>query len=131
MGYENVIELLESSTDLPTMPAVAQQLLAISEWEDVELKDVADLIVKDVALTAKILRLVNSSYYGFPGEVQTMTQALTILGIRATRSLTLSFSLLELMPDKDSEQFDYEAFWTRSLNTATAARQLAIATLVC
>jgi len=118
--------ILEESSHLPTMPAVATQLLSISEWEDVDLHKVADLISKDVSLTSKILRVVNSAFYGFPREISTLSQALVILGLRATRSITLSFSILSTSPRKKTSQFDYPGFWTRSLNTATAARELAL-----
>jgi HD-like signal output (HDOD) protein len=118
-------KLLTESSRLPTMPEVARQLLSISEWEDVDLKDVAEIISKDISLSSKILRVVNSPFYGFPHEIGTISQALVILGLRATRSLTLSFSLLRDFSSDRAEAFDYSGFWTRSLNTAIAARELA------
>jgi diguanylate cyclase (GGDEF)-like protein len=120
-----LFEALDNSTNLPTLPGIARELLEISEWEDVDLSAVADIVSKDVSLTAKILRVVNSAFYGLSREVSTISQALVILGLRATRSLTLSFSVLSACPTQQTPRFDYAAFWTRSLNTATCAHALA------
>jgi len=122
----DVNRILDESTRLPAMPTVVNELLSISEWDDVDFRQVAEIISKDVSLTARVLRVVNSAFYGFPREISTISQALVILGVRATRSLTLSFSILSVSPRKKTSQFDYPAFWMRSLNTATAARELAL-----
>lgn len=126
MNNADIKKILAESTRLPTMPTVAAELLSITEWEDVDFNEVATLISKDVSLTAKVLRVVNSAFYGFPREISTISQALVVLGVRATRSLTLSFSILSAAPRKKTTQFDYPAFWTRSLDTAIAARELAL-----
>lgn len=122
----DINKILTESSHLPTMPAVAKQLLSISEWDDVDLGVVAEIISKDISLSSKILRIVNSPFYGFASEISTISQALVILGLRATRSLTLSFSLLRSFPRDGAGEFDYPGFWTRSLNTAVAARELAV-----
>jgi len=124
----DVKKLITESSHLPTMPAVAKELLSISEWENVDLDKVATIISKDVSLSSKILSVVNSPYYGFPHQISTISQALVILGLRATRSLTLSFSLLKVSPRQRTSQFDYAGFWMRSLNTAIAAQELALFT---
>ena len=124
----NVKKIMTESSHLPTMPAVAKELLSISEWENVDLDKVATIISRDVSLSSKILSVVNSPYYGFPRQISTISQALVVLGLRATRSLTLSFSLLKMSPRQRTSQFDYAGFWTRSLNTAVAARELALFT---
>jgi diguanylate cyclase (GGDEF)-like protein len=126
MNDADIKKILAESTRLPTMPTVAADLLSITEWEDVDFNEVATLISKDVSLTSKVLRVVNSAFYGFPREISTISQALVVLGARATRSLTLSFSILAAVPRKRTSQFDYPAFWTRSLNTAIAAREFAL-----
>jgi len=122
-------KILAESSRLPTIPAVAHELLSISEWEDVDLREVAEIISKDVSLSSRVLQVVNSPFYGFPRQVSSISNALVILGLRATRSLTLSFSILTAAPKKKTRQFDYAGFWTRSLNTATAARELAGASM--
>jgi diguanylate cyclase (GGDEF)-like protein len=123
----DVAKLVADSENLPNVPAIARELLGIPEWEDVDLRHVADLISKDVALATKVLRMVNSSFYGMPREIGTISQALVVLGLRATRALTLSFSLISISPRDKTSEFDYSGFWTRSVNTATTAREIAVA----
>ena len=76
--------IIIESDHLPTMPVVAQQLLSISEWDNVDLNAVADIISKDVSLSYKVLRVVNSPLYGFAQSVSTISNALvpTITSIR-------------------------------------------------
>ncbi|RJP15262.1 MAG: GGDEF domain-containing protein [Candidatus Abyssobacteria bacterium SURF_5] len=118
-------KLLMRSSKLPTIPAVARQLLSISEWETADLNQVAEIISADISLVSRILRIVNSPFYGFPHKISTISQALVVLGVRATRSLTLSFSLLQMSSAGGGGKFNYAGFWTRSLNTAVAAREFA------
>ena len=119
-------KIIAESDNLPTMPVVAQQLLSISEWDDVDLNKVADIIGKDVSLSSKVLRVVNSPIYGFAQEVSNISHALVLLGLNSTRSLALSFCLPQLSMGKKGSGFNYPGFWTRSLNTAVAARELAL-----
>jgi two-component system cell cycle response regulator len=123
----NINQLLAESARLPTMPAVVAQVLAIPEWDNVDLRAVGEIISKDVSLASKVLRVVNSPFYGLPREISSISQALAMLGIRATRSLCLSFSILNISPRSKTSRFDYSGFWMRSLNTASAARELALA----
>jgi len=122
----DVNQLLAKSDRLPTMPTVVCQLLAIPEWDDVDLRAVGEIISKDVSLVSKVLRVVNSPFYGLPREISSISQALAMLGVRATRSLCLSFSILHISPRSKTSRFDYSRFWMRSLNTASAARELAL-----
>ncbi len=122
----DVKKMLFESGHLPTMPAVANQLLSIRDWENIELKTIAEIVAKDVSLSSKILRVANSPFYGFGQRIGTVSQAIVALGLRSTRSLCLSFSLLKAFPNDDRAWFDCHAFWTRSLNTAVAARELAL-----
>jgi len=127
MGKDlNINKLLTESDRLPTMPTVVCELLAIPEWDDVDLSKVGDIISRDVSLASKVLRVVNSPFYGLLREVSSISQALAILGIRATRSICLSFSILNVLSKEKTSRFDYPGFWMRSLNTASAARELAI-----
>ena len=119
-------KIIVESDNLPSMPVVAQQLLSISEWDNVDLNKVADIIGKDVSLSSKVLRVVNSPIYGFAQEVSTISHALVLLGLNSTRSLALSFCLPQLSMGNGKSGFNYQGFWTRSLNTAVAARELAL-----
>lgn len=121
MTQNEVIDTVLKSDALPTLPFVASKLLAISSKEDTTINDIANLVAQDTSLSTKILKVVNSSFYGFPGEIASINKAVSILGTRAVRSLVLSFSLLKIKPT-GKEPFDYESFWEKSLAEAVAAK---------
>lgn len=113
-----------ASPDLPTLPVVASRLLALTANEETHLAEIADLVAQDMALSAKLLRVVNSSFYGLPRRIGSIQQAVTMLGVNAVRSIVLSFSFFTL-PEKKNALFDFDRFWKRSLAGAVAARVIA------
>ena len=116
---------LSSSKNLPTLPGVASRIIELSNDPEVHLESVADVIAKDPALATKILRIANSSMYARQRRTENVTQALLLLGLDATISLALSFSLLQSSQRGVAESgLDYTLFWRRSLLTATASQAL-------
>lgn len=113
-----------SSSDLPTLPEVATKLLTLMSEEETSLGEIADMVAQDLSLAAKILRVANSSYYSFPGQIKSMHRAVSILGINPIRNLLLSFSFLSLR-EKKKLQFDFSHFWECSLARAAAAKVIA------
>jgi len=124
MSKENILDQVFQAGSLPTLSAVASKLISLTSREDATISEIAALIAHDVSLSAKMLKVVNSSFYSFPHEVSTIQQAVTILGINAVRSLVLSFSFLGLANLRKNIDFDYRRFWQESLATAVAARMI-------
>ena len=123
MTPEEVLEIVLHSDELPTLSTVASRLISITAEDDTTIGDIASLISKDISLSAKILKVVNSSFYSFPQQIGTIHQASSILGTNAVRSLVLSFSFLK--PDQQKkDSFDYATFWEKSLFEAVASRML-------
>lgn len=123
MTPEEVLEIVLNSDELPTLSTVASRLISITAQDDTTISDIASLISKDISLSAKILKVVNSAFYSFPQQIGTIQQASSILGTNAVRSLVLSFSFLK--PNQQSkDDFDYATFWEKSLFEAVAARML-------
>lgn len=122
MNSEDILKTVLDSPDLPTLPTVASAIISLTSREDVTLSDIADLVSKDIALSAKILKVSNSSFYSFPQQIGSINQAVSILGINAVRSLVLSFSFLSIKAGNKSEHFDFQKFWERSLSQAVAAK---------
>jgi len=120
-----LLERLKNSPQLPSLPAVAMQVLDLARREDARIADIAKLIQNDVALSTKILRTVNSSFYGLPKQVSTISHALVILGLQSVKTLALGFSLLASIKSRKGDNFDYELFWRRSIYSAVSARLLA------
>lgn len=122
MSREKVLAHVLQSGTLPTLSNVASKLITLTSREETTLSEITNLISHDVSLSAKVLKVVNSSFYSFPNEVSTIQQAVAILGINAIRSLVLSFSFLGMERVSSSSGFDYQNFWEKSLATAVAAR---------
>lgn len=109
---------------LYTLPAVAMEVVELSNCESVDTDALKRCIERDPALAAKLLRVVNSSLFGLSGKVDNLTQAIALLGHKPLRLLVLGFSLPErLLADLEAEQL--AQYWRRALTRAIAARNLA------
>lgn len=114
-----------ASNQLPSMPAIAVQVLEMAQRAEVDLGEIATTISRDPALSARILKTVNSSFYGRSHAVSTVSHALVILGLQAVKTLVLGFSLVPTLSKEKTRGFDHVAYWRRSIYAATAARMLA------
>jgi putative nucleotidyltransferase with HDIG domain len=111
--------------DLPSLPAVVMELLGSIDQENVDISVLAKKVSYDQALTAKTLRLANSSTYGLQVKVTTIQQAMTFLGFQATRNLIIAVAVTGCFPSGLCPGFDDKAFWRHSIATAACARVLA------
>lgn len=117
---------LQACNNLPSPPGVATKIVDLANDPNSDMKSISDTITLDPAITSKILRVANSPMYAQRATVETLRKALVVLGLNATVSLALSFSLLKSWQTKEtSGGLDYELFWRRALLSATAARILA------
>lgn len=109
---------------LPTLPVVAMELLEKTSDPDVAIQEIADLIQSDPGLAGKVLKTVNSSFYGLPKPCPSIDRAISMLGLRAVKSLVLGFSMVNLTQGL-GDDFDMNVFWRRTIIAAAAARQIA------
>ncbi len=119
-----------ASPKLPTLPAVAIKMLQLTSNPDVEYGDIADLVQYDQALSAKILKTVNSSYYSLQQPCPNIKRAMTYLGLNTVKSLVLGFSLVDMTRQKD-DGFNLMDYWRRCVYSAAAARRIAMVTGTC
>jgi diguanylate cyclase (GGDEF)-like protein len=122
---EKLIERIRQCPNLPTLPAVAMQVLELAQKPEVDIAEIARLIGKDPALSSKILRTVNSSFYARTQHVSTVSHALVILGLQSVKTLVLGFSLVTNLTKEKSKGFKHLTYWKRSIAAATAARAIA------
>ena len=125
MNPETLDRIL-SCPSLPSLPAVAVKVIELSSDPDLRLEVLAETIQNDQGLTAKIIRTVNSSFYGLRRKCNTIHQALVILGMSSVKSLALGFSLVESIGESDEPGFDYISYWRRGLYGAVAAKLIAV-----
>ncbi|MBX3375400.1 MAG: HDOD domain-containing protein [Phycisphaeraceae bacterium] len=109
---------------LPSLPGVAVAMLELLRQPSCTADKVANLIQNDPALASKVLKTVNSSYYGLSKPCPTISRAVSFLGMNTVKSLTLGLSLVDVGRSVDSG-FDLLAYWRRSVYSAAAARIIA------
>lgn len=110
--------------ELPPLPVVAQKLLAVMRDDNSSADDVTEVISSDQALAGKVLKLVNSSFYGFTREISTITRAVVILGHSAIRNLALGIGMSEAVK-RAGGPIDHHSYWDHALCCASGARSLA------
>jgi len=122
MEPQELLQAVLHSDELPTLPALASALLDMTSRDDTTLTDIADLVARDVSLSAKILKVSNSAFYSFPQKISSIRQAVFVLGTNAVRSLALSFSFLSIKNGRKDSRFNFDLFWEQSLAAAVAAK---------
>ena len=123
---ERIKKITQSIIGLPTLPTVITQMIGVIDNPKTSAKDVASLISTDQALTAKILKLANSAFYGFPRGIATVNHAVVVLGFDTVKNLGLSVSVLERFAGGSADtEFDRQKFWEHSIACGVAARMLA------
>lgn len=117
---------LEACKTLPSPPGVATQIITLANDPDADIQKISKVMALDPAITAKVLRLANSPLYARRSKVSSLRQAVVVLGLNATISLALSFSLLKSWQGQQANDgLDYPLFWRRALLNATVGRALA------
>jgi diguanylate cyclase (GGDEF)-like protein len=116
--------LLRLSVNFPSPPGVAMHIIELAQDPEIELGKVAKALSMDSALSSKILRIANSPLYAQRRKSENLRQALVVLGLNATLTLALSFSLVKSLRGAKTNGLDYKLYWRRALLSATAARAL-------
>jgi putative nucleotidyltransferase with HDIG domain len=110
---------IEGIDTLPTIPSVLRKLLVVIENPKISLTEIGNFISNDPVLTSRVLKMVNSPIYGFPGRISSVQQSLILLGLNVVRGLLLGVSVFEVM------QKSMVGLWEHSLGCAVAARIIA------
>jgi diguanylate cyclase (GGDEF)-like protein len=110
---------------LPTLPGVAIKILQAVRTESPSVKEISEIISADAPLSAKVLQMVNSPFYGLAHKISSVNQAMIYLGLNTVKNLALSFSLMRTLRQKNPGAFDHVQFWKDSLTGAVAAKLLA------
>ena len=119
----NVLEEIKS---LEPLPQVAMRVLELSNHEDVVPGDIVAVIQTDAAITAKVLKLCNSAYYGFQREIATLTEAEVLIGVTPLANLVLTSCAGRYFRDYGhGDPHAAERLWEGSVATALAASRIA------
>lgn len=120
--------VLRKVKDIPSLPEVVTKVMELVSNPKSSAAELSRVISHDPGLTTRVLRLVNSAYYGFPKQISSVQQAIMILGFTTMRGLVLSTSIFKIFTPKDSKTgrtIDYKLFWKHSISTALCSRVIA------
>ena len=126
MKESNILKRLDLIEDLPTLPAVAMEVNKMLLDYDTTISKLSDIIEKDQAMVSKILKLVNSSFFGLRGKISSISHAIVVLGFNTIRNAVVSISIIDAFTVKESlDGFDITNFWKHSLSVAVTSKYLA------
>jgi HD-like signal output (HDOD) protein len=117
--------LVRSSVRLTSLPTIYLRLTEVANDEGAPSSEIARVISEDTALTARLLRLVNSAFFGYQRRIDTVSQAISIVGITQLLELALGSSVLRAFEGVPPDRVDMNGFWQHSIATAIGARTLA------
>ena len=121
-----VDKALTSIGDIATLPEVTIKIIEIVEDPKSTARDLHEVIKNDPALSAKVLKVVNSAFYGLPGQVASVDRAIILLGLSAVKNIAIAASIARLFKGRRiSEHFSAADLWRHSVAVAVAAHDIA------
>jgi len=121
---EKAQQMVESIDDLPTIPVVATQVLQLLDSPDVQIEEVADLMLSDQVMTARVMKMINSPVYKPEHEITSLKRALVYLGLRHIREVALTTSLINAF-DENKGVMEINAFWEHSFGVGMVSKIIA------
>jgi HD-like signal output (HDOD) protein len=120
-------KMLESVSVIPTLSIVIDRLSELLENPKTSAEEIGKAITTDQALAAKVLKLVNSAFYGFQEKISTITHAVVILGFSTVKNIVLTAAIFDVFsPQKNKfTEFDMKRFWLHSIGCGAASKALA------
>ena len=118
-------DLIHENLELVSLPEIVTRINGMIDDPECTAVDIAEVIAEDAALTARLLKLVNSPFYNFPSRVDTLSMAITIVGTRQLRDLAMAAAITGRFRRIPGGLPGPDAFWRHNLACATAARRIA------
>ena len=118
-------ELLGGNQELPSLPEIYLRVSQQLENETSTVQQIGDTVQTDPAITSRVLKMVNSAYYGLPNQVSSVAQAVSLLGRERLKHILIGSVLRGVFSLRDNPAFSMQAFWQHSIKTAIIARDLA------
>jgi putative nucleotidyltransferase with HDIG domain len=116
----------KAMVDLPAMPAVIMEVIRATDRDGVTTNEVESLLSKDPALATKVLKVVNSAYFGLPRQITNISHAVAILGFQQVRNLAMSLGVLNALSSTNPRVQEIQMlFWQHSFASGTAAELIA------
>ena len=117
-------DIIAQTKTLFSLPDVSLQMNELMSRPDTTNQDLANIIAHDPALAAQLLKLVNSAYYGLPSKIETISQAITLIGHKELETLVIATSAISTFKDIPAHLVDMETFWFHSVTTGIVCRMI-------
>jgi putative nucleotidyltransferase with HDIG domain len=126
-GSSSLHYVIEQIEDLPSLPLVLAKVTALLSDPRTSAEDVGRAIASDQALASRVIRLVNSAFYGFPGRIQTISHAISLLGFSTVHNVVLTTSVMSAFAGSDNsdDSLDLQQFWLHSIAVGSFAKTAA------
>lgn len=118
-------DLVNGSLELASLPEVVMRTIDLINNPGTSAAEIGQVISEDPALTARLLKIVNSPFYGFPSRIDTVSRAITVIGTLELLDLILATSVVKAFRGIPTDLVDMDSFWEHSLYTGLVARALA------
>jgi putative nucleotidyltransferase with HDIG domain len=125
LSADYIRDKVKTIINLPALPSIAMEVVEMVDNPKTSASQLGKIISTDQALTAKVLKIANSPFYGFPKKISTIDFAIIVLGFDALKEIVISISLVSSLQKKSDNYFDSKAFWDHSIATGVIARKLA------
>lgn len=117
--------VLKGVRSLPSLPTVVVELLQSIDDDDADTQELAEKLARDQALAAKVLRVANSSFYGLQGKVESIGDAIVVLGLQGLRTLATAAAVTGTFAAGGEGAHDLRSFWRHSVAVALCAKEIA------
>jgi len=125
LSQESLIRLVSQVTTLPSLPHIYTKLLEKLQSEDASVQSIAELIAQDVGMTAKLMQMVNSSFFGLPRHIESPAHAAAMLGLNVLKPLVLSAGIFSQFQVDSLQGYSVDALMEHSLAVSHLAEQIA------
>lgn len=124
ISNESLKQLITSTTSLPSLPNLYHEINDIMNSSEGSLKDIAVLVAQDIAVSAKVLQLVNSAFFGIPRHVSSAEDAVLLLGYEVIKNLVVMIKIIDEIDTSQIPEFDVDELWHRSNLLTSIAKHL-------
>lgn len=118
-------DVVEMAGEMATLPIIFTRINEAVEDPESSFTEIGQIISGDSSLSARLLKIVNSAFYGFSNKIETITHAITIIGTAQLRDLVLATTVMEKFKGMPSETINMKSFWLHSISCGLAARIIA------
>lgn len=126
MARLSLESIVEAVNDLPALPSVVTRVIQLTDDPNSTAQDINNVLNQDQAITARVLRLANSAFYGYTRRINTVTDAVVFMGFKTIRSIVIAASVSDILNQEIAGYaLEYGELWRHSQCTAMAARLIA------